>query len=408
MKKKLLIGLASLAGLFILWVIVFRIVGWELPPIDIRVSNLTVSPTEVRPGETVIITADVHNVGATKATAKATGLGLCLHVNGVLEECQYFDLDVGQTITISFSVKREVEGNYSVEVNGLTGTFQVVKPSELETLTVHFIDVGQGDSILVDFGDIEVLIDGGDKSPGIVDYIDDYVDGPLEVMIATHPHADHIGGLIAVLGRFQVDEIWLNGDTSTSKTYSEFMSVVNSEAAEVHIARRGDTIQAGNLTLNVLNPVNLGNDTNNNSIVLSLTYGQVDFLFTGDAEQEAEASMLAAGIVPDVEILKVGHHGSRTASSMPFLQAAKPECAIYMAGQGNPYGHPHQETMANLCEIGAEIYGTDIHGTIIITTDGTTYSLLPSNDVPRVCCPTTTTYDLTTSVDGQETTNEQS
>jgi beta-lactamase superfamily II metal-dependent hydrolase len=97
--------------------------------------------------------------------------------------------------------------------------------------------------------------------------------------------------------------------------------------------------------------------------------------------------VLAAGIVPDVEILKVGHHGSRTASSTPFLQAAKPECAIYMAGKNNRYDHPHQETITNLCEIGAEIYGTDIHGTIIITTDGLTYSVLPSNNVPSVVCP---------------------
>ena len=111
----------------------------------------------------------------------------------------------------------------------------------------------------------------------------------------------------------------------------------------------------------MLNPVNLsGNDTNDNSIVLSLSYGQVDFLFTGDAEQEAEASMLAAGhCPPDVDILKVGHHGSRTASSMQFLQVAKPEYAIYMAGKGNSYGHPHQETINALREVGAEIYGTD-------------------------------------------------
>ncbi len=92
--------------------------------------------------------------------------------------------------------------------------------------------------------------------------------------------------------------------------------------------------------------------------------------------------------VPDVEILKVGHHGSRTASSMQFLQVVKPECAIYMAGEGNSHGHPHQETITNLCEVGAEIYGTDIHGTIIITTDGQTYNVLPSNNVSPVVCPT--------------------
>jgi beta-lactamase superfamily II metal-dependent hydrolase len=219
------------------------------------------------------------------------------------------------------------------------------------------------------------LIDGGDKSPGVVAYLDDFVDGTLEVMVATHPHADHIGGLIEVLNAFEVDEIWLNGDTSTSQTYSQFMSAVNSEGAQVYEARRGDTIEVGELIFNVLHPVSLNDTTNNNSIVLSLSYGEIDFLFMGDAEQEAESSMLRAGIVPDVEILKVGHHGSRTASSSQFLQVAKPECAIYMAGKGNSYGHPHQETIAALTQVGAEIYGTDICGTIVVTSDGKSFSV---------------------------------
>jgi len=273
--------------------------------------------------------------------------------------------------------------------------FKAVDRAEQGTLTVHFIDVGQGDSILLDLGDTEVLLDGGEKSPGVISYINDYVDGPLEVMVATHPHTDHIGGLIAVLDAFEVDEIWLNGDTTTSQTYSQFMSAVNAEGAEVFTARRGDTIQVGNLTFNVLNPANLSGSINNNSIVLSLSYGHVDFLFTGDAEQEAEVSMLTAGIVPDVDILKVGHHGSRTASSMQFLESAEPGYAIYMAGQGNSYGHPHEETITNLCEIGAEIYGTDVHGTIIITTDGVTYNVTPSNNAPPVVCPVATTEEET-------------
>jgi beta-lactamase superfamily II metal-dependent hydrolase len=245
-------------------------------------------------------------------------------------------------------------------------------------LTVHFIDVGQGDAILVDYGTNEVLIDGGSSSPGVVGYLENYVDGPLEVMVATHPHADHIGGLIAVLGAFEVQQVWYNGDTSTSQTYSSFMSAVQAEGAEVHVARRGDEIDVGGLTFKVLNPVNTSGTTNNNSIVLELSYGQVDFLFEGDAEQEAEASMLAAGIVRDVEILKVGHHGSRTASSPSFLAAAKPEVAIYMAGTGNSYGHPHAETISALQAIGATIYGTDVNGSIMVTTTGVTYQVTTS------------------------------
>ncbi len=242
-------------------------------------------------------------------------------------------------------------------------------------LKVHFIDVGQGDSILIDLGETEVLIDGGGKSPGVVSYLKSYVDELIEIMVATHPHADHIGGLIAVLAEFEVKEIWHNGDTSTSKTYSEFMSAVNSENTKVIVAARGDVIEVDSLTLKVLNPVEPEESTNNNSIVLHLAFGEIDFLFTGDAEQEAETDMLNTGLVPDVEILKVGHHGSKTASSKDFLTAISPEIAIYMADEGNRYGHPHEETMAALTECGANIYGTDVNGNIIITTNGEVFSL---------------------------------
>jgi len=242
-------------------------------------------------------------------------------------------------------------------------------------LKVHFIDVGQGDAILIDLEDTEILIDGGDRSPGVTGYLNQYVDGPLEVMVATHPHADHIGGLIAVLDAFEVDQVWHNGDTSDSKTYSDFMSGVSAEGAEVHIARLHDVIKAGDLELFVHHPADLSGSTNNNSIVLHLAYGDIDFLFTGDAEQEAEGAMMMLSSVqlPEVEILKVGHHGSRTASSADFLAVTSPEVAIYMAGVDNSYGHPHAETITALNAIGAQIYGTDVNGTIIVTTDGETY-----------------------------------
>ena len=246
----------------------------------------------------------------------------------------------------------------------------------LPQLQVHYIDVGQGDSILLDLGATEVLIDGGSKSPGVVPYLQQYVDGPLEAMIATHPHADHIGGLIAVLDAFDVERIWTNGQTYSTQTYADFMGKVNAEGADVQVARRGDTIVAGNLTLKMLNPIDpLTQDTNNNSIVLMLSYGNVDFLFMGDAQQDSESSMIAAGQLQDIDILKIGHHGSRTSSSQAFLNIVRPEVAIYMAGIGNQYGHPHPETISALQAIGAQIYGTDTRGTITVTTDGNSYTV---------------------------------
>lgn len=242
-------------------------------------------------------------------------------------------------------------------------------------LYVHFIDVGQGDCILVDLGETEVLIDAG-RSGGVVESLQPIIDGHLEVMVATHPDADHIGGLTYVLGAFDVDKIWLNGDTAETQTYQNFIQAVNSEGAQVRVARRGDEIRVGSLSFLVLHPVDpLVNETNNNSIVLRLAYGQVDFLFPGDAEKEAEMSMLQANLITDIDILKVSHHGSKGASSQEFLAKAKPEVAIYMAGKDNQYGHPHAETLARLQAVGAQVYGTDQYGTIIITTDGQSYQV---------------------------------
>lgn len=255
----------------------------------------------------------------------------------------------------------------------------------VEELKVHFIDVGQGDSILVDLGSIEILIDGGGRSPGIVPYLENYVDGAIEVMVATHPHADHIGGLIDVLSAYEVKEIWHNGDKSDSKTYADFMSSVESEGAVVHVARLHDTIKVGGLSLFVHHPANLDGSTNNNSIVLHLAYGEIDFLFTGDAEREAEGKMmlLSSVRIPEVEILKVGHHGSRTASSKDFLAITSPEVAIYMAKEGNSYGHPHDETIESLHNIGTTIYGTDVHGNIVVVTDGKNYELQLDKGTPQ-------------------------
>jgi competence protein ComEC len=168
------------------------------------------------------------------------------------------------------------------------------------------------------------------------------------------------------------------------------MSAVNTENAKVFQAVRGNTIETGGLILKVLHPVNLSDTTNNNSIVLYLAYGHIDFLFTGDAEKEAEGAMLVKSDmpVPDIEILKVGHHASKTASSKDFLTVTSPETAIYMAAEGNRYGHPHTETISALSDMGAEIYGTDVHGSIVITSDGEIYTLQLGKQAPLVTVAT--------------------
>lgn len=245
-------------------------------------------------------------------------------------------------------------------------------PGELK---IHFIDVGQGDAILIDYGTHEMLIDGG-RGDDCVAYIPNYVDGALEVMVATHPDADHIGGLDSVLDAFVVESIWLNGDSASSQTYALFMVKVNAEGAQVHNAQRGDRIMLSTLSFDILNPtLPLGSNRNENSIVLKLSFGQVDFLFTGDAESKTEASMVSDGLINDIEILKVSHHGSKHCSTVNFLAAAQPEIAIYSAGVNNAYGHPSSETIARLKNIGATVYGTDTRGTITVTTDGKVFGV---------------------------------
>ena len=232
--------------------------------------------------------------------------------------------------------------------------------STTEKLKVHFIDVGDGDSVLIDLDETEILIDGGLPRSGVARYLNDYVDGSLEVMVATHPHPDHIGGLIKVLETFDVEEIYLNGDTFPGKgrsfaIFKKFTSLVEAEGASTHEARRGQTIDVGILSCYVLHPDTLlpysafqripsiFHIGNNNSIVLRLRYGNIAFLFAGDAYTEAEASILKAGLDVRADILKVGHHGSKSSSSRQFLNAVRPKVAGYMAtgkiGGSGPKNH---------------------------------------------------------------------
>lgn len=257
-------------------------------------------------------------------------------------------------------------------------------PDPEHLLFVHFIDVGQGDSILIDLEEFEILIDGGGRNSGVADYIDTYVDGTLEVVVATHPDADHIGGLIEVFNSFVIGELWHTGGTKTTQVYGDFQTAFQAEGCQIRTLTRGDTLSFSYLVFEVYHPASLTGSTNNQSIVLYLDYGEVDFLFTGDAEQEAEVSMITAGLLSDIEILKVGHHGSSSSSSIAFLDILKPEIAIYMAGEGNGYGHPHHETLVALASIDAEIYGTDIHGTIVIITDGVDYEVDLEKQTPPI------------------------
>jgi competence protein ComEC len=244
-------------------------------------------------------------------------------------------------------------------------------------VTVHFIDVGQGDSIFIDTSDRDVLIDGGSATATqtVIEYLAYLNITHIHLVIATHAHEDHIGGLVNILdSTLTIDTVLYNNQTYTSATYNKF--ITNAQTHNLTAAQRGQTyILTETANLTILNPVqpNEFGDQNDNSVVTKLQAGKTTFLFMGDAEEPAEQSMLVSSVASvKCDLLKVGHHGSSTATSQTFLDIADPKYAVISAGQDNSYGHPHNITIQKLLTKGVKVYTTIASGTIVAQTDGTT------------------------------------
>lgn len=277
-------------------------------------------------------------------------------------------------------------------------TFSSIKPgcfavdASDSKVTVHFIDVGQGDSILIDASGVEVLIDGGPTAAGnvVLSYLGGLNVTHIGLMVATHMHEDHIGGLITVLSSaIQVDEVLINNEPDTTATYANFIAL-----AQTHTLVAAQREQVYTLTatanLTVFNPVQplQFTDQNENSVVMKLQAGQTSFLLEGDAGSGAEQSMINAGLNLHSNVLKVGHHGSAYATTDTFLNSVQPTYAIISCALNNPYGHPAPQTIQKLLTHNITTYGTYKSGTIIATTDGTTITFLNSpNPIPEL--PTT-------------------
>jgi len=251
-------------------------------------------------------------------------------------------------------------------------------------LQVTFIDVGQGDAAWIRTPDgWDILIDGGKESegPDLLSYLQSHGVTEVEVLVLSHPHADHVGGFITILNNMDVAEALLNCQSPDTPTYQEFETLLVAKEVITTCVRDGHNFTWGGVSAAAVNPPEplmsgTASDANNNSVVLRITYGSIDFLFTGDVQSEAEAGILDRGRIVEAEILKVAHHGSKYSSTAPFLTAVGPETAVISVGP-NSYGHPTTEALQRLSDAGATIYRTDLHGTIVITTDGMTYSVQP-------------------------------
>ncbi len=246
-------------------------------------------------------------------------------------------------------------------------------------LTVHYIDVGQGDATLLLAGDTSILLDAGRHDGNeVVPYLQKIGVKKLDLLVGTHPHSDHIGQMDKVLQAIPVDEVWMSGATHTSKIFEQVLDEIAASGARYYEPRANESFQIGSLQIHVIHPKTLTDNLNSGSISMRVQYGEMSFLFTGDAEADAELEMLQGQQPLRANVFHVGHHGSSTSNSEKFLKAVQPEIAIYSAGIDNSYGHPHKEVIERLTELGINVYGTDTYGTVIVTTDGKSYSIATS------------------------------
>lgn len=258
-------------------------------------------------------------------------------------------------------------------------------PSDVtEDLTVHFLDIGQGDCTLLTQGEHAMLIDAGDNDQGtkVQSYLEYLGISSLDYLVLTHPDADHIGGADVVIYKFDCNTILMPERKTDTRTYDDVIQAMKSKDYTAIHPEVGDHYAFGESSFTILSPARNYEDSNDCSIVLRLTHGSNTFLFTGDAEEEAESDMLASGMDLSADVLKVGHHGSHTSTSDAFLDAVSPTYAVISCETGNSYGHPHAETLNKLRAAGVQMFRTDDQGTITVTSDDSTltWNTSPSDD----------------------------
>lgn len=237
---------------------------------------------------------------------------------------------------------------------------------------VHFIDVGQADAALVLCDGHAMLIDGGNAADSslIYSYLKSHGISYLDYIVCTHPHEDHVGGLAGALNYAQVGIAYCPVTSYDSSAFESFAKYLSQQGKHIAVPKAGDAFSLGGAAVEVIGPITDSGDMNNRSIVLRVIYGETSFLFTGDAEREEEQDILNAGYDLSSTVLKVGHHGSDSSTTYPFLREIMPQYAVISVGQGNSYGHPTDHTLSRLRDADVKVYRTDMQGHIICKSDG--------------------------------------
>lgn len=296
-----------------------------------------------------------------------------------ISAADHFDLNIGVDVDL---------GGYGIfDLIGAGGdeeeTTSIPKApivTEGDEVAFHFIDVGQGDAILITTAEGNILIDTSEKSEreALVNYLAEQNITSLKYLILTHTDADHIGSADYVVENYDVDTVMMTDYTATTKTYERLLTAIENKGTNVIIPELRYVFTLGSLQMTIIAPTEKFDDPNEMSLVIKAVHGETSLMFTGDAEVESEEGILENWSAAElkVDILKVGHHGSDSSTTQAFLDALDPDAAVISCGEGNSYGHPHAEVVDRLTAKGVTIYRTDKDGTIVIISDGKEWNLV--------------------------------